>query len=133
MSGAFLNLLVSVALPGLVVAGTGAGGDGDCLEGWVDGRSVGLGCLLADQATQQFNYNEAQAACQSYGETGRLIEITNQEQMSFIQSYLAEVEAEWGEPEDGPGFRQSTVIHSDWLKILRLRYLCIKCVVMLSV
>ena len=111
-SGAFLNLLVSVVLPGLVVAGTGAGGDGDCMEGWVDGRSVGLGCLLADPATQQQNYQEAQAACKDYGEAGRLIEITNQEQMSFIQSYLAEVEAEWGEPEDGPGFRHSPALSS---------------------
>merc|ERR1719264_1040673 len=103
--GGFLKLVVALALPGLLVAGTGTGGEGDCMEGWVDGRSVGLGCLLADQTTQQLNYPQAEAACKNYGETGRLIEITSQEQMSFVQSYLAEVEAEWGEPEDGPGFR----------------------------
>ena len=90
----------------------GAGSEGDCLEGWLDGRSVGLGCLLADRATEQRNYYEAETACQAYGEGGRLIEITNQEQMTFVQTYLAEVEAEWGEPEDGPGFRHSPSISS---------------------
>ena len=127
--GGFLKLVVAVALPGLLVAGTG--GEGDCMEGWVDGRSVGLGCLLADQATQQLNYVEAEAACEKYGEAGRLIEITNQQQMDFVQSYLAEVEAEWGEPEDGPGFRHSPthyvmiygrLEHSHWSGLSRSCY-----------
>ena len=69
-TGAFLQLAVSLVLPGLLLA--------DCMEGWVDGTSVGLGCLLADQNTQQQNYYEATAACQNHGEGGRLAEITSQ-------------------------------------------------------
>ena len=80
------------------------------LAGWLDGRSVGLGCLLADRSTEQLNYQEAGAACGAYGEGGRLVEIINQDQMTFVQTYLAEVEAEWGEPEDGPGFRHSPAL-----------------------
>ena len=64
LPGASLNLLVFVLLPCLAVAGTG-GEAGDCMEGWVDGRSVGLGCLLADQTTQQLNYPQAEAACKA--------------------------------------------------------------------
>ena len=59
------------------------------------------------------------------GEGGRLVEITSQDQMEFLQTYLAMVEAEWGEPEDGPGFRHSPalllvehqqILCSDWLE-----------------
>ena len=96
-------LVLAVSLPGLVVAD-------DCLAGWLDGRSVGLGCLLADRTTEQLNYEEATAACLNHGEGGRLVEITSQDQMTFVQTYLAEVEAEWGEPEDGPGFRHSPAL-----------------------
>ena len=53
------------------------------------------------------------------------MEVTSQDQMEFLQTYLAMVEAEWGEPEDGPGFRHSPalslveyqqILCSDWLE-----------------
>ena len=93
-------VLVVVDLPGLAWARAEA----DCQDGWVDGRSVGLGCLLADITTADMNLTSAQAVCQSYGQAGRLIEITSQDQISFLQIFLTEVELEWGESDYGPGF-----------------------------
>ena len=77
---------------------------GDCLDGWVDARSVGLGCLLADMDDANVNEPAAETVCKNFGEGGRLLEIFNEEQMTFLQAYLGQVEEEWGEPEDGPGF-----------------------------
>ena len=95
-----LTVALLVSLPDLAWAQT----ETDCPEGWLDGRSVGLGCLLADITTADMNQAEAFAVCQSYGEGGRLIEITSMEQISFLQSFLTEVEEEWGESDYGPGF-----------------------------
>ena len=91
-----LTVVVTVVLPALA--------ETDCPDGWVEARSVGLGCLLADISTQDMNLTSAQAVCQSYGEAGRLLEITSMEQISFLQNFLTEVEVEWGTPDYGPGF-----------------------------
>ena len=76
----------------------------DCPEGWVEAGSVGLGCLLADISTADLNQTQAQAVCQSYGQAGRLVEITTRDQITFLQTFLTEVELEWGESDYGPGF-----------------------------
>ena len=73
---------------------------GDCLDGWVDARSVGLGCLLADMDDANVNEPAAETVCKNFGEGGRLLEIFNEEQMTFLQAYLGQVEEEW-EIEDG--------------------------------
>ena len=72
---------------------------GNCMEGWVDARSVGLGCILADM-TSRIDEPTAETVCQNFGEGGRLLEIFNKEQMTFLQAYLGQVEEEW-EVEDG--------------------------------
>ena len=73
---------------------------GDCMEGWVDARAVGLGCILADTNDANIDEPTAETVCKNFGENGRLIEIFNEEQMSFLQNYLGQVEEEWG-VEDG--------------------------------
>merc|ERR1712154_578553 len=73
---------------------------GNCLEGWVDATSVGLGCILADMGDANIDEPTAETVCQNFGEGGRLLEIFNEEQMTFLQAYLGQVEEEW-EIEDG--------------------------------
>ena len=68
---------------------------GNCMEGWVDARSVGLGCILADM-TSRIDEPTAETVCQNFGEGGRLLEIFNKEQMTFLQAYLGQVEEELG-------------------------------------
>ena len=63
-------------------------------------RSVGLGCVLADRDDASIDEPTAETVCKNFGEGGRLIEIFNQEQMSFLQNYLATVEEEM-QVEDG--------------------------------
>ena len=92
--------VLTVLVTGLALAQA----ETDCPEGWVEARSVGLGCLLADISTADMNQTSAQAVCQSYGQAGRLLEITSMEQISFLQNFLTEVELEWGTPDYGPGF-----------------------------
>ena len=48
---------------------------GDCPEGWVDGSSVGLGCLYADMKDVNINETTAETVCKEFGEGGRLVEI----------------------------------------------------------
>ena len=64
---------------------------GDCLEGWVDGGSVGLGCVLADLADMGAEEPTTETVCKDFGEGGRLIEIFNMDQMNFLQTYLMQV------------------------------------------
>ena len=73
---------------------------GDCKEGWVDARSVGLGCIFADMEDANVDEPTAETVCKNFGEGGRLLEIVSQEQMTFLQAYLGQVEEEWG-VEDG--------------------------------
>ena len=73
---------------------------GHCLEGWVDATSVGLGCIFADMGDANIDEPTAETVCQNFGEGGRLLEIFKEEQMSFLQAYLGQVEEEW-EIEDG--------------------------------
>ena len=104
--GPVLLLLLQGALVSLVLGKTRdlhPVQQGDCLEGWADASAVGLGCVLAHNQ-RGINKLEADIVCSGFGEGGRIIEIFNQEQMSFMQDYLGQVEEEWGEPEDGPGF-----------------------------
>ena len=68
---------------------------GDCLEGWVDASSVGLGCVLADLADMGAEEPTAETVCKDFGEGGRLIEIFNMDQMSFLQTYLMQVSLLW--------------------------------------
>ena len=48
---------------------------GECPEGWVDGSSVGLGCLYADLEDTNINEETAETICKELGEGGRLVEI----------------------------------------------------------
>ena len=73
---------------------------GHCLQGWEDARAVGLGCVLADMDHPNTDQTTAETICRNFGEGGRLVEIVNQEQMTFLQDYLGQVEHEWG-VEDG--------------------------------
>jgi len=64
---------------------------GECLEGWVDASSVGLGCVLADIGDMGAEEPTAETVCRDFGEGGRLIEIENMDQMNFLQTYLMQV------------------------------------------
>ena len=48
---------------------------GDCPEGWADGKSVGLGCILPDLNDTSVDEATAENVCSSFGEGGRLVEI----------------------------------------------------------
>ena len=48
---------------------------GDCPEGWADGKSVGLGCILPDLNDQSVDEPTAETVCRNFGEGGRLVEI----------------------------------------------------------
>ena len=50
-------------------------GQGDCPEGWADGSSVGLGCVLPDLNDQSVDEPTAETVCRDFGEGGRLVEI----------------------------------------------------------
>ena len=52
---------------------------GECMEGWVDGSSVGLGCVYADMKDQNVNETTAETICSEFGEGGRLVEILKYE------------------------------------------------------
>merc|ERR1711936_1430908 len=94
--GPVLLLLLQGALVGLVLGKTKdlqPVQQGDCLEGWADASAVGLGCVLAHNQ-RGINKLEADIVCSGFGEGGRIIEIFNQEQMSFMQDYLGQVEEE---------------------------------------
>ena len=69
---------------------------GECMEGWVDASSVGLGCLLADVFDIGAEEPVADQICRAFGESARLVEIENEEQMSFLQSMLSQLEEELG-------------------------------------
>ena len=63
--------------------------EGDCPDGWNDGSSVGLGCILVDinnlgsDHTSQHQRQSARVLRQ-----GRLLEIYSESQMSFLQEIL---------------------------------------------
>jgi len=67
---------------------------GSCQEGWVDGSTVGLGCLYADINDLGDDEPSGEKDCLGFGESGRLVEIYNQEQLEFLQSMLAQIEEE---------------------------------------
>ena len=69
---------------------------GECMEGWVDASSVGLGCVLADVSNMGVEQPVAESNCRDFGENGRLIEIENRQQMSFLESMLELLEEELG-------------------------------------
>ena len=50
-------------------------GQGPCPEGWKDGSSVGLGCVLADLRDVNIDEVTAENICKDFGEGGRLVEI----------------------------------------------------------
>ena len=63
---------------------------------WVDASSVGLGCVLADVSNMGVEQHVAENNCRSFGKNGRLIEIENRQQMSFLESMLELLEEELG-------------------------------------
>ena len=69
---------------------------GECMEGWVDASSVGLGCVLADVSNMGVEQPVAESNCRDFGENGRLVEIENRQQMSFLESMLELLEEELG-------------------------------------
>merc|ERR1719244_872548 len=82
---------------------------GDCLEGWVDGSSVGLGCLQAEvDAETEYDCDceydgetwpgvdqpTAELICNSYGHGGRLVDIYSLDQIEFLQNFITAVETD---------------------------------------
>ena len=77
--------------------GAGAGAElrqGPCMEGWTDGSAVGLGCLLADLEAWGDVETTGETACRHHGEGGRLVEVLDGDQMSFLQEMLGQMEAD---------------------------------------
>merc|ERR550519_3317032 len=62
---------------------------GDCPDGWTDGSSVDLGCVLADLEDNNIDEPDAEEACARFGEGGRLVEIFREDQMHFLQNMLS--------------------------------------------
>lgn len=89
-------MLPRAGLTVLTVLVLQARAEADCQAGWVDAGAVGLGCLLADITTADLNQTSAQAVCQSYGQGGRLLEITSLEQITFLQGFLTEASCSTG-------------------------------------
>ena len=58
----------------------------DCPSGWVDGSSVGMGCL--GYYPTGFNWTEAQDFCSQKPHDSHLVEIKNQDQQDFLVSLL---------------------------------------------
>ena len=69
--------------------------EGDCPDGWNDGSSVGLGCILADINNLGSDQPTSEAICKSF-EGGRLLEIYSESQMSFLQEILTGLEEQLG-------------------------------------
>ena len=67
---------------------------GPCMEGWTDGSAVGLGCLLADLEAWGDVETTGETACRHHGEGGRLVEVLDGDQMSFLQEMLGQMEAD---------------------------------------
>ena len=55
---------------------------------------VGLGCLLADLEAWGDVETTGETACRHHGEGGRLVEIMDGDQMSFLQEMLGQMEAD---------------------------------------
>ena len=49
--------------------------EGNCPEGWIDGSSVGMGCILPDLHHYNVDWRMARSICSGYAEGGRLLEI----------------------------------------------------------
>ena len=64
----------------------------ECEEGWTDGGSVGLGCLLFNQEGKTHDW--AAMVCQDLG--GHLVEIHSLPQLEFLRSELKSLEADIG-------------------------------------
>merc|ERR1719483_2030607 len=69
---------------------------GACMEGWIDGSSVKLGCIFADVDDSNVDVPTAEQVCQGFGEGGRLVEIYNMDQIMFLQNLLTVVEINGG-------------------------------------
>ena len=67
---------------------------GACMEGWTDGSAVGLGCLLADLEAWGDVETTGETVCRHHGEGGRLVEVLDGDQMSFLQEMLGQMEAD---------------------------------------
>merc|ERR1712168_930271 len=65
---------------------------GTCPDGWKDGSSVGLGCLLADTNDPNVSEVDAETVCEQFGEGGHLVEIFSEDQMHFLQNMLGLLE-----------------------------------------
>ena len=50
-------------------------GQANCPEGWLDGSSVDLGCILPDLSYYNVDWMTAMAVCSGYAEGARLLEI----------------------------------------------------------
>ena len=69
--------------------------EGECPPLWTDASSVGLGCILIDINDMGTDEVSADTLCRSF-EGGRLLEIYTADQMSFLQTLLAEKEEQLG-------------------------------------
>ena len=69
--------------------------EGDCPPMWTDASSVGLGCILVDINDIGTDEVHAEELCASF-EGGRLLEIYNGDQMSFLQTLLRDKEEQLG-------------------------------------
>ena len=69
--------------------------EGECPPLWTDASSVGLGCILIDINDMGTDEVSADTLCRRW-EGGRLLEIYTSDQMSFLQTLLAEKEEQLG-------------------------------------
>ena len=58
----------------------------DCAFGWIDGRSLDLGCVYIANLTVAMNYSLSVEFCEKIG--SRLIEVHTNEQMDFVKNML---------------------------------------------
>jgi len=65
-----------------------------CPTNWRDATHVGLGCVWAATKGGGVNQTQAEEVCTGMGQDSRLVEVDNEEQRSFLESYLSKVETD---------------------------------------
>ena len=64
-----------------------------CDDGWVDGHSVGMGCLLFKKTLK--SHPEAKTFCQGQGRTSALVEVYSPDQLNFLRGKLSVLGSDW--------------------------------------
>ena len=63
-----------------------------CGDGWVDGHSVGMGCLLFKKTLK--SHSEAKTFCQGY-QNSALVEVYSPDQLNFLRGKLSALGSDW--------------------------------------